>query len=50
MPKDRIVTWCEPEQIVEIAFGEWSDGHQLRHPVVLGRRTDKSPREVVRET
>jgi len=41
--------WCDPLAVVEVAFGEWTaDGH-LRHPVYLGRRTDKSPSEVVRE-
>jgi len=49
-PRDRTVNWCEPTQIVEVAFGEWSGEHHLRHPVVLGRRTDKDPRSVVRES
>lgn len=49
-PRDRVVHWCEPAQIVEIAFGEWSGEHHLRHPVVLGRRTDKDPKRVFRET
>lgn len=49
LPKERAVTWCEPDQVAEIAFGEWSDQGQLRHPVVLGRRGDKDPRTVVRE-
>ncbi len=41
--------WCEPLAVIEVAFGEWTgDGH-LRHPVYLGRRTDKEPRDVVRE-
>lgn len=49
-PRDRIVHWCEPTQIAEIAFGEWgTDGKHLRHPVVLGRRVDKDPLQVVRE-
>ena len=50
-PRDKTVHWCEPLQIVEIAFAEWAgDGHHLRHPVVLGRRTDKDPATVVRES
>lgn len=40
--------WVEPELVIEVAFGEWSDGHQLRHPSYLGRRIDKDPREVTR--
>lgn len=49
--RDKIVNWCEPTEIVEIAFAEWAgDGHHLRHPVVLGRRSDKDPGQVVLET
>lgn len=46
----RTLHWCNPDQVAEIAFNDWADGHQLRHPVVLGRRTDKDPTEVIRET
>ena len=47
---DQGLHWCEPAEVVEIAFHEWgTDGQHLRHPVVLGRRTDKDPTEVVRE-
>lgn len=50
-PRDKVVHWCEPSEVVEIAFGEWAgDGHNLRHPVVLGRRSDKLPADVGRET
>jgi len=50
-PRDKIVNWCEPTEIAEIAFAEWAgDGHHLRHPVVLGRRTDKDPEGVILET
>lgn len=50
MPRDRTYSWCEPLQVAEIAFGEWKPGHQFRHPVVLGRRIDKDPRSVIRES
>lgn len=46
----RKLHWCVPDQIAEIAFSEWAAGQQLRHPVVLGRRTDKSPTDVRRES
>jgi len=50
-PRDKVVHWCEPTEIVEIAFAEWAgSGRHLRHPVVLGRRTDKDPHDVVLET
>jgi bifunctional non-homologous end joining protein LigD len=41
--------WLKPELVCQINFTEWTrDGH-LRHPVFLGLREDKKPREVVRE-
>ena len=50
LPNDKVVHWCEPDEVVEIAFSEWGgDGRHLRHPVVLGRRTDKDPTMVTRE-
>ncbi|MGH7506374.1 MAG: ATP-dependent DNA ligase [Longimicrobiales bacterium] len=42
--------WVRPEIIVQVAFIEWTVHGKLRHPRLLGVRTDKSPREVVRET
>ncbi len=48
-PRDKVAHWCSPDQVVEIAFGEWTRDGTLRHPVVLGRRTDKAPRDVRRE-
>lgn len=41
--------WVKPSLVAEVQFVEWtSDGH-LRHPSLLGFRTDKKPRSVVRE-
>jgi bifunctional non-homologous end joining protein LigD len=42
--------WVRPEIVVQVAFIEWTVHGKLRHPRLLGVRTDKSPREVVRET
>jgi bifunctional non-homologous end joining protein LigD len=33
-----------------VAFIEWTVNGKLRHPRLLGLRSDKSAREVVRET
>lgn len=45
----RSYRWCQPNFVIEVAFGEWTpDGH-LRHPVYLGLRFDKDPIEVTRE-
>jgi len=41
--------WVEPVLVAQIKFTEWTSDDQLRQPVFLGLRTDKSPREVVRE-
>jgi bifunctional non-homologous end joining protein LigD len=46
----REVTWIEPQLVAQVRFTEWTDEGMLRHPVFLGLRTDKSAREVVRET
>ena len=42
--------WVRPEIVVQVAFIEWTVHGKLRHPRLLGIRTDKRPRDVVRET
>ena len=42
--------WVRPEIVVQVAFIEWTVHGKLRHPRLLGVRTDKPAREVVRET
>jgi bifunctional non-homologous end joining protein LigD len=42
--------WVRPEVVVQVAFTEWTVNGKLRHPRLLGVRTDKSARDVVRET
>jgi bifunctional non-homologous end joining protein LigD len=42
--------WSRPEIVVQVAFIEWTVYGKLRHPRLLGVRTDKAAREVVRET
>jgi bifunctional non-homologous end joining protein LigD len=41
--------WARPELVAQIKFTEWTADDKLRHPVYLGLRDDKDPREVVRE-
>jgi ATP-dependent DNA ligase len=41
--------WVRPEVVVQVGFIEWTVHGKLRHPRLLGVRTDKSAREVVRE-
>jgi len=49
LPRLR-VHWARPEIVVQVSFIEWTAHGKLRHPRLLGERTDKEPREVVRET
>jgi bifunctional non-homologous end joining protein LigD len=42
-------TWVEPVLVAQIKFTEWTSDDQLRQPVFLGLRSDKDPKEVVRE-
>ena len=44
------VHWVKPELVAQIKFTEWTEGGKLRHPVYLGLRDDKGPREVRRES
>lgn len=46
--------WVEPvlvDQVkfTQVKFTEWTQDGQLRQPVFLGLRTDKDPKDVVRE-
>lgn len=41
--------WLAPKLVAQIGFSEWTTDGKLRHPRFLGLRTDKKPRDVVRE-
>ena len=41
--------WVRPGIVVQIGFLEWTRHGKLRHPRLLGVRSDKNPRDVVRE-
>jgi bifunctional non-homologous end joining protein LigD len=41
--------WVRPELVIEVAFGEWTSDGFLRHPVFLGVRDDKDPRQVTKD-
>jgi bifunctional non-homologous end joining protein LigD len=45
-PRERNVTWLEPEVVAQFAFTEMTDDGKLRHPVFLGVREDKNARDV----
>jgi bifunctional non-homologous end joining protein LigD len=42
-------TWVKPELVAQVRFTEWTMDGGLRHPVFMGLREDKQPREVVKE-
>jgi DNA ligase D-like protein (predicted ligase) len=44
------VHWARPRLVAQIGFTEWTRDGKLRHPRFLGLRTDKAPKDVVRET
>jgi bifunctional non-homologous end joining protein LigD len=41
--------FVEPALVAEVRFTEWTNAGNIRHPTFLGLRTDKNPRDVVRE-
>jgi bifunctional non-homologous end joining protein LigD len=41
--------WTEPRLVAQVAFTEWTQAGQLRHPRFLGLRRDKDPADVIRE-
>ena len=45
----RGATWLRPELVAEVAYGEWTEDHRLRHPSYLGLRIDKDPGDVTRD-
>jgi len=44
----RGTVWVEPEVVVEVRYKEWTDGGNLRHPVFLRLRHDKTAGECFR--
>jgi bifunctional non-homologous end joining protein LigD len=41
--------WVKPDLVCEVAFGEWTRDHRVRHAVFHGLRDDKKPADIVRE-
>jgi bifunctional non-homologous end joining protein LigD len=42
--------WVQPEIVVTVAFIEWTVHSKLRHSRLLGVRTDRRARDIVRVT
>jgi bifunctional non-homologous end joining protein LigD len=48
-PLGRTAHWVTPQLVCEVAFTEWTNDGQLRHPSFQGLRFDKKPADVRRE-
>ncbi len=44
------VKWLEPKFVCQVKFTEWTADRHLRHPVFLGLRIDKNPKEVLAQS
>jgi bifunctional non-homologous end joining protein LigD len=42
-------TWLRPRLVGEVKFTEWTTSGEMRHPVLLGIRSDKKATDVTRE-
>ena len=49
VPESRTTTWVEPLYVAEVRFREWTPDGLLRHATFMRLRTDKPPRDCVRE-
>jgi bifunctional non-homologous end joining protein LigD len=49
-PKARRAHWCRSDLVCEVSWSEWTNQGTLRQPAFKGMRSDKDPREVVRES
>jgi bifunctional non-homologous end joining protein LigD len=41
--------WVRPRLVAQVKFTEWTNDGRLRHPVYLGLRDDKKPKDIRRE-
>ncbi len=48
LPRSK-VHWVKPEVVVQVGFMEWTTHGKLRHPRLIGLRSDKAARAVTRE-
>ena len=49
IPTGRAHHWVEPRLVCEVRFGDWTEDGGIRHPIFVGLRDDKKPRDCRRE-
>ncbi len=49
IPQKSKVYWVQPKLVCEVSFAEWTKDCSMRHPVFMGLRPDKNPKDVKRE-
>jgi bifunctional non-homologous end joining protein LigD len=47
--RERDATFLEPTLVAQLSYTEWTKDGKLRHPVYLGLRDDKEPKDVTRK-
>jgi bifunctional non-homologous end joining protein LigD len=47
LPRTQRATFLSPKLVAQISYKEWTKDGRLRHPVFLGLRDDKDPKDVV---
>ena len=47
--RERDATFLAPKLVAQLSFTEWTEDGKLRHPVYLGLRDDKKPKDVTRK-
>jgi bifunctional non-homologous end joining protein LigD len=47
--RERDATFLNPKLVAQLSFTEWTKDGKLRHPVYLGLREDKKPKDVTRK-
>jgi bifunctional non-homologous end joining protein LigD len=47
LPRIRNATFLSPKLVAQVSYTEWTKDGKLRHPVFLGLRDDKDPKDVV---
>ncbi len=49
VPNEKNVHWVSPKLIAQLKFSEFTETGSMRHPVFLGLRADKDPKDIVME-